>query len=212
MKASRVWFVVAVIYLVGITGFMIPSMVSLFEWLIPVNILFAFAILLFGEEKMSVRHLQLFLVCFLFGFFYELAGTKTGVIFGEYAYGKSLGIALWDVPLLIGVNWFFMVYTSLHAVGIFTSNKFLQATTAPLLMTVYDFFLEPFAMDHDMWSWAEGIIPFQNYVAWYAGGLLLCAFTVWTKFPLRNRFAAGLFGVQGLFFLVLYLHRVFMIR
>ena len=68
MKASRVWFVVAVIYLVGITGFIIPSMVPLFEWLIPVNILFAFAVLLFGEEKISVRHLQLFTVCFLFGF------------------------------------------------------------------------------------------------------------------------------------------------
>jgi putative membrane protein len=209
MKASHVWFVVAVIYLVGITGFMIPDWVPLFEWLIPLNILFAFAVLLFGEEKISARHLQLFIVCFLFGFFYELAGTKTGVIFGEYTYGKSLGLGLWDVPLLIGVNWFFMVYTSLHTVGVFTSDKIIQTIAAPLLMTGYDFFLEPFAIDHGMWSWADGIIPLQNYVAWYGGGLLLCAFAVWGKFPLRNRFAAGLFGVQGLFFVVLYLHRIF---
>lgn len=212
MKASRVWFVVAVIYLVGISGFMIPSMVPLFEWLIPVNILFAFAVLLYGEEKISVRHLQLFAVCFLFGFFYELAGTKTGVIFGDYTYGKSLGMALWDVPLLIGVNWFFMVYTSLHVAQFISSKKIVQILTAPLLMTVYDFFLEPFAIDHDMWSWEGGIIPFQNYVAWYAGGFFLSAFSVWGKFTLRNRFAAGLFGVQGLFFLLLYLYRFFTIR
>jgi putative membrane protein len=209
MKTSHVWFVVAVIYLVGLAGFMIPDWVPLFEWLIPVNILFAFAVLLFVEEKITVRHLQLFTVCFLFGFFYELAGTKTGIIFGEYSYGKSLGMALWDVPLLIGVNWFFMVYTSLHAVTLFTSDKFIQTLAAPLLMTGYDFFLEPFAIDHDMWSWAGDRIPFQNYVAWYGGGLVLCAFAVWGKFPLKNRFGAGLFGVQGLFFLVLYLYQIF---
>ena len=209
MKAGWVWFVVIVIYLVGITGFMIPALVPLFEWLIPLNILFAFGVLLLGEEKITPRHLLLFIVCFLFGFFYELAGTKTGIIFGEYFYGKGLGLKLWDVPLLIGLNWFFMVYTSLHVIQSFTSDRLIQILSAPVLMTAYDYFLEPFAMAHDMWSWTGNSVPLQNYVAWYAGGLALCAFAVWGKFTLKNRFASGLFAVQAAFFIVLYLYQTF---
>ena len=48
----------------------------------------------------------------------ELVGTKTGMLFGDYSYGKVLGPALQGVPLIIGINWFIMMYccgTTIHA-------------------------------------------------------------------------------------------------
>lgn len=205
-KDKRVWAVVAIIYAVGLTGFLVPALYGVFVWLIPFNILFAFGILCMGEpERPGAQKLLLFAVCYVFGFVYELAGTKTGLIFGEYGYGTGLGIKLWDVPLLIGLNWFFMVYTSLAVASKITKWPTGIVFLAPALMVAYDFLLEPFAIHNRMWAWAGNEIPLQNYLAWYAGGWLLCALAVWGRFDFRNRYAAGLFGVQVLFFLLLYL-------
>lgn len=202
-KDKRVWAVVAIIYAVGLVGFMVPALHDLFVWLIPFNILFAFAVLCLGEERFTRSDLLLFTVCFVFGFVYEWAGTSTGVIFGEYAYGRGLGIKLWNVPVLIGLNWFFMVYASLALTGLFVMPAWQRLLLAPACMLVYDFFLEPFAIRNDMWTWQATEVPLQNYVAWYAGGLVLCAFAVWGRFEIRNRYAVGLFGIQILFFLLL---------
>ena len=47
------------------------------------------------------------------GFFVELLGVKTGLIFGNYHYGATFGAKWQDVPYLIGLNWAAMVfYTS----------------------------------------------------------------------------------------------------
>ncbi|MCG9912420.1 MAG: carotenoid biosynthesis protein [Flavobacteriales bacterium] len=202
-----VWILVIIIYAVGLAGFMIPSLKDLFIWLIPVNILFAFAVLLLGESKLNLQFWLYFALCFAFGYFIELAGTRTGVIFGDYQYGDGLGIKVLDVPLMIGVNWFFMAYTSVSFVKKYFSSKIIQTLLAPALMVAYDFFLEPFAMEHDMWSWGGDIIPLQNYVAWYLGGLFLCSVAIWSKFSIKNKNAIFLFFVQFLFFIILYIRR-----
>jgi len=208
VKSSWVGFVVTIIYLVGLTGFMIPSLHDLFIRLIPANILFAFVILLLGKKEFTFKSIMLFLVCFLFGYFIELLGTKTGIIFGDYAYGSSLGWKIYGVPLLIGLNWFFMVYTSLAVSAVVHSARWVQTLLAPLLMVLYDYFLEPFAMRNDMWDWKSDTVPVENYIAWYFCGLFLCAIAIWGKFDIRNRFAAGLFVVQVLFFVVLYIWNI----
>ena len=205
IKSGWVWFVVIVIYTVGLVGFMAPSLHDVFILLIPVNIIFAVVILMLGQQKFTFKSFFLFFVCFLFGYFIELLGTKTGIIFGDYSYGNSLGWKVYGVPLLIGVNWFFVVYTSLAVAQSIYPSRWLQTILAPLLMVLYDYFLEPFAMRNDMWSWKGDIVPLENYVAWYCCGLLLCSIVIWGKFDVRNRFAAGLFTVQVFFFVVLYL-------
>lgn len=203
-KDRRVWATVAIIYTVGLIGFLVPAWHNVFVWLIPVNLLFAFVMLCLGEERFTPKKALLAAVCYTFGFLYELAGTKTGLLFGEYTYDTGLGIKLWDVPLLIGLNWFFMVYTSLGVASKITASRAGLVFLAPAFMVLYDVLLEPFAVRHHMWTWAGGTVPLQNYGAWYAGGWVLCAFTVWGRFDFKNRYAAGLFGVQILFFTVLY--------
>jgi putative membrane protein len=205
IKSGWIWFVVIVIYLVGLAGFMIPALHDLFILLIPANILFAFVILLSGKKKFAYKSILLFVICFLFGYFIELLGTKTGIIFGDYAYGASLGLKVYGVPLLIGVNWFFMMYTSLAVAESIHPSRWVQIIVAPLLMVLYDYFLEPFAMRYDMWTWKGNVVPLENYIAWYLCGVFLCSVAIWGKFDVRNRFAAGLFAVQVLFFITLFI-------
>jgi len=209
VNETRVWLVVSVIYLVGLVGFMVPALHELFVWLIPANIIFAFVVLLLGEEKFTPQKLLLFGICFVFGYVYELAGTKTGVIFGEYAYGEGLGWKVFDVPVLIGLNWFFMVYTSLAVATQIARKRLSQVVLAPAFMVLYDCFLEPFAVKTGMWQWADGIVPLQNYLAWYLGGLALCAVAVYGNFNTKNRFAVWLFVVQVAFFVLLFVYGLF---
>lgn len=205
-KETRVWAVVTVIYLVGLVGFMVPAWHGVFVWLIPANILFAFVVLLLGEDKFTPQKLLLFTVCFVFGYVYELAGTTTGIIFGAYTYGGGLGWAVFGVPVLIGLNWFFMVYTSLSVAAQITQHRLSQVVLAPAFMVLYDCFLEPFAVKTGMWQWTDGIVPLQNYLAWYLGGITLCAFAVYGRFNFKNRFAVWLFVVQMAFFILLFVY------
>ena len=38
---------------------------------------------------------------------------------------------------------------------------------AAALATAFDFLLEPVAVRLDYWRWRDGVIPLQNYVAWF---------------------------------------------
>jgi len=50
----------------------------------------------------------------IIGFLIEVIGVKTGYIFGRYYYGQSLGYHLLSVPLLIGLNWGVLLYSTIQ--------------------------------------------------------------------------------------------------
>ena len=52
------------------------------------------------------------MICFAVGVSVEIMGINTGILFGDYTYGDVLGFKLRDVPVLIGVNWFIIIYCS----------------------------------------------------------------------------------------------------
>jgi putative membrane protein len=59
-----------------------------------------------------------------------------------------------------------------------TDSRFGEALITGLLCMGYDFVLEPFASRvRNYWVWADGIIPPQNYMAWFVlSGLLAWLF------------------------------------
>jgi putative membrane protein len=77
-------------------------------------------------------------------------------------------------------------------------------------MTLYDFFMEPVAMKYDFWDWKDGIIPIQNYVAWFLIALVFHLILNAIAKPIRNRMAASLFYIQFGFFLILFLANKFL--
>lgn len=209
-KPAKVLFYVCCVYTVGIIGFTLPVTRSLFHTLVPVNILGAALLAVLFHPRFSPSFWIFMVFCMLSGYLVELAGTRTGIIFGEYSYGETLGPKLAGVPPLIGVNWFMLAY----ACGVMTSGwkapGILRAALAAGLMTAYDLILEPNAIQLGFWTWADGIIPARNFLAWFIVSFILQAGYL-KAFPgkTQNPVAVGLYFIQFIFFLILYsLHKI----
>jgi putative membrane protein len=67
-------------------------------------------LLVWTQQSKNVGFIIFVASVFVIGFFSETVGVKTGLIFGEYSYGKALGFQWMQVPLLIGLNWFIIIY------------------------------------------------------------------------------------------------------
>ncbi len=203
---NRFIAVIAIIYAVGIIGFMVPSLNSLFIWLTPVNIVGTFVVAWIFHKKWEFNHLLMIAVIGIMGFFVEMAGIKTQAIFGSYFYGNTLGSKWQGVPFLIGLNWAALVfYTSSLLAGRIKSNLGVSFVAAAL-MTIYDYFLEPVAMKYDFWHWNTKHIPLQNYIAWFIVAFIMHLMLNAACKPIKNKMAASLLFIQMGFFLILHIY------
>jgi putative membrane protein len=143
------------------------------------------------------------------GFFLEVDGVKTGLIFGEYNYGDVLGPKFMDVPLILGLNWFFMVYCSTQIAGLLKLPTLPTALLSGAIMTFYDLILEPNAVAMGYWHWHGGTIPLQNYIAWFVAGSVLSLFYIYRSTRVHNMMAVFLFTIQVIFFSLLIVIRQF---
>ncbi|MEK0440911.1 MAG: hypothetical protein RLZZ504_1827 [Bacteroidota bacterium] len=201
---NRFITLIAIIYCVGIAGFIIPSLNPTFIWLTPYNIIAAFIFAWIFHKKWEAKHVALIITVGVLGFFLEYAGVTTGKIFGSYHYGKTLGRGWQGVPYLIGLNWAALVFfTSSLLAGRF-SNPYGASFLGASLMTLYDFFLEPVAMRYDFWHWHRGIVPVQNYIAWFIAAFLFQLLLHLNTKPQRNKMAGAMYLIQLGFFLILY--------
>jgi bisanhydrobacterioruberin hydratase len=194
------------VYVSGLLGMLSPYR----EWFValtPVNLLLSAAVLAWHQPIHTSKLWSWALGAYLIGFFSEVIGVNTGLLFGEYAYGDVLGPKVWATPLLIGINWYIVTYTVNEAVWRVlprTTSLFLGAVIAAVGCTALDWIIEPVAIELGFWSWAEGLPPFQNYVGWFWVSLIVSLAYGRTMTPaLRNPFAPLLLGLQIIFFLVL---------
>jgi putative membrane protein len=195
------WLVI--FYSVGVAGMIIPQTRELFKAMVPLNLLLNVVVLLIYHGKLDLRFAWKALVIYSAGFIVEIVGVNTGLIFGSYAYGPTLGPKLFHTPLIIGVNWLMLVYASLVITSRFIEQRYFRVLVAAVLMVVYDFALEPAAIDLDMWDWG-GAVPMQNYITWLVISLVLVWFADRSGFVNReNKIAAPLFFVQLGFFIIL---------
>lgn len=204
------------VYGVGLAGMLLPFSRELFMMITPLNLLFA-ALFLFWGRWPARQVILTGLFVAVASFFIESVGTNTGRIFGVYSYGRTLGPALLNTPLIIGLNWFLLIYCTnvisrllwkrLSKVSERSRNGLQESLfvilTGSLLMVVYDLFLEPAAMRLDMWSWECGVIPFRNYVGWFFfSALFHTVIRLWGEEEPNSR-AVPLFAVQVGFFAVI---------
>ena len=158
-------------------------------------------------------------LAFATGFVVEFTGVNTGLLFGQYSYGQVLGRKIAGVPLLIGVNWFTIVYCC--GCIVFQFEEWMQkkltgqakfsstiqgiafAMDAALLTTLFDWVLEPVAIKLHFWHWQNNTVPLFNYFCWF--GVSMALLVAFRKLPFNkhNQFAVHLFTIQLLFFLAL---------
>ena len=69
------------------------------------------ALLLYFHRDWRSSSFGIFVVSVtLIGYWIEVIGVHTSLIFGDYAYDTTLGFKVLDVPLMIGINWLMMTY------------------------------------------------------------------------------------------------------
>tara|TARA_B100001540_G_C15706634_1_gene596488 strand:+ start:528 stop:1160 length:633 start_codon:yes stop_codon:yes gene_type:complete len=160
-----------IFYTVGIIGISIPQFRLQVIGLTPLNLLLTAFLMLWGMNGLSMKVFYAILFSFLIGYTIEVFGVASGILFGEYNYGKPLGWKFLDVPVIIGVNWLILSFSSLGFIGKFIINPWLKVVFASLLMVALDVLIEPVAIHLDFWTWAETDVPFQNYLMWFIAAL-----------------------------------------
>lgn len=145
---------------------------SWFQLLLCAAVLFWFH---YTVKEDFIALLKFFIISYFIGYFIEVAGVATGVIFGSYAYGNALGIKALNVPLMIGVNWFLVTFCVNDLVKRWQLSFLKHTFLAALVITSIDVVIEPNAIKLGMWTWEDGVVPIQNYIAWFAVSLVISA-------------------------------------
>lgn len=223
MKFSKVniaLFIALLFHVSGAIGILFTSNKTWFVENTPLNLCLMAALLFYTQEQINKAFFGFAIIAFVIGMITEMIGVNTGYLFGNYTYGSVMGYKVLGVPLLIGVQWFVTVYCcgivmhQLHnwienkyaAQGVILSPKIQTLSLVidgALLATLFDFIMEPVAMQLGFWQWQNNQIPFFNYACWF--GISLFLLFIFKLLPIQkhNHFALHLLIVQTLFFLIL---------
>jgi len=189
---------VVILHLVGLVAQATPLAPHVAR-LTPFNLLLtAGAMALFAS--LDRRTVALALLVGTLGYFVEVLGVLTGRIFGAYSYGEVLGLKLLNVPLLIGLNWSMLVFAIGAVLERLRMPIALKVVLGSAAMVMLDLLIEPVAIHLGFWTWAQGDIPLQNYLAW--GGVSAVFFTLFFAAPVRreNPLAPAVLAAQVVFF------------
>lgn len=178
-------------------------------------------LIIYTQKKINTSLIIFIAICFFTGIAVEIIGTSTGWLFGNYSYGNALGPAIKNVPYIIGINWFIIIYccgVSMYMLLTRLTAKLSEQTGKPsktikalsvvvdgaTLAVFFDWIMEPVAVKLGYWQWlGDGEIPLYNYICWFVISMLLLF--VFHRLPLdkQNKFAVNLLLIQAMFFLLL---------
>lgn len=203
-KTNILIFVIILFHVVGLIGFLMPFLRPLFLQIVPFHLLLMLFLLVINHHGRISKLLLFASIVMLLGFAAEWVGVHKHWLFGSYFYGKTLGFKLDGIPLMIGVNWFLLIY----AVGVFikkvpVKEAWLKIMIGVVILVVLDLLIEPVAIRFDYWHWLSGSIPIKNYVGWAIVSLFLISVFQYFNFRFQNNVAPALLIVQFLFFAVL---------
>ena len=208
MKSIFHWaiFLAVLVHFSGAIGiaFFKPSFFVPFT---PVNLFLMLLMLILNEQPINFRFVQAFLMAVVVGMTTEMIGVNTGLLFGNYSYGEIFGRKLFGVPVLIGINWFCIVYASYVIAVAFrrkrSGGKAMVALLTASIATAFDWIMEPVAMKLGFWNWSNGQIPLFNYASWFVISFAVSIAFGYLKIEANNKFAPYFLMVQVLFFLFL---------
>ncbi|MCS7273551.1 MAG: carotenoid biosynthesis protein [Fimbriimonadales bacterium] len=131
--------------------------------------------------------LWLLSICTVLAGAVELIGILTGFPFGPYEYTDRLGPKfLGHLPYIIPPSWFMMLYPALHISFMLQLPRWAVPFSAAALLTLWDVAMDaavstsrvnPGTAAFVYWLWdVDGAfygMPLQNWLGWFATGLLL---------------------------------------
>lgn len=224
-KKNIAVFVALLFHVSGFIGIAFTQDKNWFVQSTSLNLLIMFGLLIWVQQEKTKWFYGFMCICFFVGFLVEVIGVNTSLLFGNYSYGKVLGVKLFNVPLLIGVQWFVTVFccatitqkvqqwiekkvlSDTGVVANFNNYKSFQflslVVDGALLAMLFDFIMEPIAQKLGYWTWENQKIPSYNYLCWFLISAVLLF--VYKLFPSAktNQFALHLFIIQIMFFIAL---------
>lgn len=167
--------------------------------------LFLFSLVHCIEARGLPRAALMLASAFTIALLMEYLGSKHGFLFGNYTYTDNLGIkALNQVPLIIPIAWFMMLYPAWETAGLLTRrisdwvtrgqgervrdhhitlSPFLRVILAAFAMTAWDLSLDPRMVADGNWIWHDGGlyfgIPLSNFAGWFITSAMIYA--VWSR-------------------------------
>lgn len=184
------------------------------------NLLLMFVLLVWTQKEKNGFFLLFVAAAILLGLAAEIVGVNTGALFGDYSYGNVLGYKFMKVPLIIGINWFVIIYCcgiAIHTLLMKAISRISSETkTKPMTLKAisvivdgatiavfFDWIMEPVAAKLGFWKWNDGDAPFYNYVCWLMVSNIILAIFHFSRFNKQNKFAVNLLLIQMMFFLLL---------
>jgi putative membrane protein len=115
------------------------------------------------------------------GLLVEAAGTATGVPFGAYSYGDTLGPAVLGVPWVIPLAWTMMAWPAWLVACRLVRRTAARVAVGGWALASWDVFLDPQMVAAGHWRWHSpsptlpglAAIPVTNYASWLAVALVM---------------------------------------
>jgi len=207
-------------HIVGLVGILVFNSQLIIQST-PFNLLLSGALLVWTQKEKNSYYYLFVVIVAVTGFAVEVIGVNTSLLFGNYTYGKVLGFKFKNVPVLISLNWFIIIYCcgiTVHTMLTSVIDKVAaQSKTPPLIIkaisiitdaatlaVLFDWIMEPVAIKLGFWQWkGNAAIPVYNYICWVVISLLLLIIFHVFPFNKQNKFAINLLLIQFMFFLLL---------
>lgn len=196
-------FILSVLNIVGIVGISIPSLQAYLLPFTPLNLSITLFLIFLNQRNKNIAFYGLCAFVFCFGLLIEILGVQTGLIFGSYEYGTTLGWKVKGTPPMIGVNWLLCILSVGSLLHYLKINKLLKIVLGASLLVALDYVIEPVAIKLNFWQWENNIIPLQNYAAWWIISAAMLTVYYALSFEKENRLAVFQFLVFILFFGIL---------
>jgi putative membrane protein len=195
------------VYVSGAIGFVLHP--SFFKPFTPYTLAFTCFVFLIHQPLNKLNFVLAFAGIAVVGFVSEVIGVKTGLIFGDYQYGHSLGYKILAVPLVISLNWALLVTCGIIVSKSLSGNKLLRALFSAGLITAIDVLIEQLAPALDFWYFSGGRAGIHNYAGWFI-------ISFGTSYVFQNHAAQGnkraastVLALQVFFFGFIYLVKLF---
>jgi bisanhydrobacterioruberin hydratase len=208
-KENILTWALIIFYMVGVIGI---SLSTSFAALTPFNLITTGIILFYLHPNKDLLFYLNLLFVFIAAWFLEMIGTNTGIIFGNYTYGHSLGLKLSQTPVIIGLNWIIVAYSSIICVDTLAKkfnrklHEIVGALWAASIMVLLDILIEPVAPKLNFWAFENLQVPIQNYTAWFFFGFAFCYWMLKGGLLQTNPMATKVLAIQALFFIYLNLY------
>jgi putative membrane protein len=189
-------------YVSGIIGILSKNQTIDFLSLTPLNLLVNATLLFVNHRNATYKHAIVFLIVAVVGYFIEVLGVTTGLIFGHYVYNTTLGFKFFETPLIIGVNWMLLTCSVVFSIESKIKSKIGVAFASACILVALDILIEPVAMHYDFWNWKDAVVPLKNYIAWFIISFILCFTVVHYKGESKNDLAPYLLALQFIFFAI----------